>query len=132
MAEDDPPIRALLRATVEDEVDVQLLVASDGEEAIQLAKEHSPDLVFLDVQMPMLDGIEACRRLKSDPDTSHTTIVIVTALGMETTRQRALEAGADRFMTKPFSPRQVSQVLREARGDLSSRPSMACSGHPPE
>jgi adenylate cyclase len=79
----------------------EVLTASDGEEALASAREHTPDLVLLDVMMPRLDGIEACRRLKADPSLAFTPVVMVTAKGEANDVVEGLEAGADEYLPKP-------------------------------
>lgn len=78
-----------------------VLTASNGYEAIEIARAEQPDLILLDVMMPKMDGFEACRRLKADPITTHIPVVMVTALDQPTDRVRGLEVGADDFLTKP-------------------------------
>jgi two-component system alkaline phosphatase synthesis response regulator PhoP len=92
-------------------------VAEDGEEALTKAQEMRPDLIFLDIMMPKLSGHEVCRRLKDDPETRSTYIVMLTARGQEEDEKRALDMGADEFMTKPFSPRKMRAKLQEVLGD---------------
>lgn len=77
--------------------------APDGFKALELAAAEPPDLVIMDMQMPRMDGIEACKYLKSNPDTQFTPVIIVTAMESDEERIRALEAGADDFITKPYS-----------------------------
>ena len=80
-----------------------VVTASNGEEALKLATQHTPDLVLLDVMMPVMDGFEVCRRFKADPRTAHVPVVIVTALDQPGDRVAGLEAGADDFLTKPVN-----------------------------
>jgi DNA-binding response OmpR family regulator len=94
----------------------EVLVAEDGEEALRAAREERPDLVFLDIMMPRLSGYEVCRRLKQDPETQGIYIVMLTARGQQEDEQKALELGADEFMTKPFSPRKMRAKLEEVLG----------------
>lgn len=106
LADDDSGLRRLVSATL-GSADFELLQAIDGEEALQLARSSSPDLVLLDVNMPRLDGFEVCRALKRDPATADIKVVMLTARGAETDRARAREAGADDYFVKPFSPVQL-------------------------
>ena len=76
--------------------------ATNGQEAITVAKAEQPDLILLDVMMPLMDGYETCSRLKDDPATRHIPVVMVTALDQREDRIRGLEAGADDFLTKPI------------------------------
>ncbi|MCW2919461.1 MAG: response regulator receiver protein [Actinomycetia bacterium] len=93
---------------------------ADGREALRRARANPPDLIVLDLMLPGLDGLEVCRRLR---ETSPVPIVMLTALGQETDRLVGLELGADDYVTKPFSPRElalrVRSVLRRARGSLA-------------
>jgi len=94
-----------------------VVTAEDGEEALAAAHREKPDLVFLDIMMPGLAGDEVCRRLKADPSTKDTHVVILTARGQEEDERRAMEMGADEFMTKPFSPRKLRARILELLGD---------------
>ena len=94
-----------------------VVTAEDGEQALEAAHRERPDLVFLDIMMPGISGDEVCRRLKSDPTTRATHVVILTARGQEEDERRAMEMGADEFMTKPFSPRKLRARLLELLGD---------------
>jgi two-component system phosphate regulon response regulator PhoB len=95
---------------------------ADGEEALLLAQESPPDLVLLDWMVEGLSGLEVCRRLRRLPDTANVPIIMLTARGEEEDRIRGLETGADDYVTKPFSPRElvarVSAVLRRVRPAL--------------
>ena len=95
----------------------------DGEEALLLARESPPDLVLLDWMIEGLSGIEVCRRLRRLPDTANVPIIMLTARGEEEDRVRGLETGADDYITKPFSPREliarVGAVLRRVRPALA-------------
>jgi DNA-binding response OmpR family regulator len=97
----------------------EVLIAEDGETALATARREKPDLVFLDIMMPGLTGDEVCRRLKSDPSTRSIHVVILTARGQEEDERRAMENGADQFMTKPFSPRKLRAMLHQVLGEPS-------------
>ena len=117
--EDEPDIREVIEYNLRRE-GYQVIAARDGESAVTLAKRESPDLLLLDLMLPGLDGLEVCRRLKSDPLTRSVPIVMVTAKGEESDIVLGLGLGADDYITKPFSPRElvarVRAVLR--RGPL--------------
>jgi two-component system phosphate regulon response regulator PhoB len=106
LADDDPGLRRLIGTTLGNE-DFDLLHATDGEEALQLAREQRPELVLLDVNMPKLDGFEVCRHIKSEPETAGIKVVMLTARGADVDRAKGREAGADDYFIKPFSPVQL-------------------------
>ena len=110
IVDDDPFIRRLILTTLEDVAGFDLFEAGDGEDAVALAEEVSPSLVFLDIDMPRLDGIEACRRLRGLAATQDATIVMLTAAGPEQERA-ARAAGSDLFLTKPFSPLELLRLV---------------------
>ena len=111
IVDDDPFIRKLIVTTLEGVSTFDLHEASDGEEAVQVARRDSPRLVFLDIDMPRLDGIEACRQMRADPAMRGAQIVMLTASAGDSARSRAAEAGADRFLTKPFSPLDLLRLV---------------------
>jgi CheY-like chemotaxis protein len=111
VVDDDPFIRRLIATTLENVTQFELHEASDGLEALEVAQRERPQLVFLDVDMPALDGIDACRRLRADPATSGMTIVMLTAAHGDDVERRAEEAGADLFLTKPFSPLELLRLV---------------------
>ena len=113
IADDDEFIRRLVTTTLEDVSGVRLLEARDGREAVELAVRTRPALILLDVGMPGLDGIEACRRLRAEPATSETPIVMLTAHAGDEDESRAVAAGADRYLTKPFSPLDLLRLVDE-------------------
>jgi CheY-like chemotaxis protein len=113
IVDDDPFIRKLIVTTLEGVSTFALHEARDGEEAVQTARREAPRLVFLDIDMPRLDGIEACRQMRADPAMSGAKIVMLTATVEESARSRAHEAGADFFLTKPFSPLELLHLVAE-------------------
>ena len=111
VVDDDPFIRKLIATTLEDVAQFELHEAGDGIEALDVARREGPSLVFLDVDMPRLDGIDACRRLRAEERTSATTIVMLTAAHSDAVERQAEEAGADLFLTKPFSPLDLLRLV---------------------
>jgi len=89
----------------------EVLTAADGEEAVRLARTEKPDLIVLDIMMPKVDGFEACRRLKADPETSPIPVILLTAKGREVDRQVGMEVGADDYIVKPFSPTRLIEKI---------------------
>jgi two-component system phosphate regulon response regulator PhoB len=106
LADDDAGLRRLIGTTLGTE-DFDLLQATDGEEALAIARQKRPELVLLDVNMPKLDGFEVCRSLKSEPETAGIKVVMLTARGTDVDRAKGREAGADDYFIKPFSPVQL-------------------------
>lgn len=115
IADDELHIRALLEQTLEDLEDegVDLLTAADGQEALDMIQTESPDLVFLDVMMPKMNGYEVCHEAKHTLKATNTFIVLLTAKGQEADQQKGYEAGADVYMTKPFDPDEVLAKAEE-------------------
>jgi two-component system chemotaxis response regulator CheY len=111
VVDDDPFIRKLIATTLEDVSRFDIHEASDGLDAVEVARRELPALVFLDVGMPRLNGIETCRRLRTDDATSGATIVMLTAAHDEAVQRDAEEAGADLFLTKPFSPLDLLRLV---------------------
>jgi DNA-binding response OmpR family regulator len=111
VVDDEPPILELVRYTLEDE-QIRVLEASDGAQALETALAARPDLILLDVQMPRLDGLEVCRRLRADASLAGTRIVMLTAAGQDADRALGLAAGADEYLTKPFSPLALFTLVR--------------------
>ena len=103
VADDEPHVVELVKVTLEDDR-LSVVEAFDGERALVLAQATRPDVVLLDVQMPGLDGFEVCRRLRRDRLFADTTIVMLTAAAQREDIARGLAAGADHYLTKPFSP----------------------------
>ncbi len=122
LVEDDAALAELVTWHLERE-DFEVERTAVGEEAILLARETPPDLVLLDWMIEGVSGIEVCRRLRRLPDTANVPIIMLTARGEEEDRVRGLETGADDYVTKPFSPRElvarVGAVLRRVRPALA-------------
>jgi two-component system alkaline phosphatase synthesis response regulator PhoP len=116
IVDDEQHIRLLIEQTLEELEDdgVELLTASDGEEALDVVANHHPDLVFLDVMMPKRNGFEVCRAIKDDPATAATTVILLTAKGQAYDREQGMDAGADQYLTKPFDPDDLLQRARDA------------------
>lgn len=108
VADDDPNVREIIRLYFSKQ-QIDLVVAGDGKEAIQLMDKESPDMVILDVMMPQMDGFEACREIRKKWDTP---IIMLTAKDEEFDRVLGLELGADDYVTKPFSPRELVARIR--------------------
>src|SRR5215212_7138562 len=118
IADDEPAVRALVHVTLEGD-DYEILEAADGVEALEVARGEAPRLVLLDIMMPRLDGLEVCRQLKADPDTSDIVVVMLTAQAQERDRDQGLAAGADDYFTKPFSPLALLNMVERVRHNQS-------------
>jgi two-component system cell cycle response regulator DivK len=101
----------LLRAT-----GFEVLEAGDGEEGIRVAREERPDLIVMDMQMPVMDGIRAASILKADPDTRSIKILAVTAFAMKGDRERILMSGVDEYLPKPVNTRELPNIVRRMLG----------------
>ncbi len=115
IVDDEAHIRMLIEQTLEEleDEDVSFFSAANGEEALQIIRDENPQLVFLDVMMPKMNGMEVCRRVKKELGLSNVFIVLLTAKGQELDRQKGLEVGADLYMTKPFDPEMILNKARE-------------------
>ena len=111
IVDDDPGIRRLIATTLEDVSGYRMAEAGDGQEAVERARDSQPAIVFLDIDMPRLNGIEACRRLRSEPSTADATIVMLTGDSDDEAERDARAAGADLFLTKPFSPLHLLRLV---------------------
>ncbi|HEY9822494.1 MAG TPA: response regulator, partial [Candidatus Sericytochromatia bacterium] len=109
IVDDEPHIRLLLEQTLEDleEEGVELLIADNGEEALNTIKIEKPDLVFLDVMMPKMNGFDVCNAVKNELSLKGVYIIMLTAKGQEFDKHKGKEVGADLYMTKPFDPDEV-------------------------
>jgi len=119
IADDEAHIRMLLEEALEEVGDgnqVNILFAADGEEALALIRRERPSLVFLDVMMPKMDGIDVCKTVKADPALAGVFIILLTAKGQEAEIKQGVDAGADIYMTKPFNPMAVMLKTEELLG----------------
>lgn len=106
VVDDEEPIQELLRFNLEKE-GYRVRLASDGLEALEVIEKEPPDLVVLDLMLPGIDGLEVCRRLRTNPKFQELPVIILTAKGEEIDKVLGLELGADDYITKPFSPREL-------------------------
>ncbi len=114
IADDEPSVRALVHVTLEGD-EHTILEAADGVEALEVTRSERPGLVLLDIMMPRLDGLTVCRAIKSDPATSGTVVVMLTAQAQGRDRDLGLAAGADDYFTKPFSPLALLNMVERVR-----------------
>ena len=117
IADDNEQIRESLASILEDE-GYAMWTAKDGAEALRKAREIAPDILILDVTMPEMSGYEVCRIIKSDPDLKKTFVLMLSAKGQETEKERGREVGADEYFVKPFSP---SEIVARIKNVLDNR-----------
>ncbi len=117
VAEDEKDIRELIAFTLRF-AGFDVLLATNGAEAVEVAEAERPDLVILDVRMPKMSGYEACRRLKENPRTASLPIVFLSAKGQDSEIQQGLESGAEEYILKPFAPDELIQQVQ----DILNRP----------
>ena len=115
IVDDEAHIRMLIEQTLEDLEDegVELLFASNGEEALSIILDQRPNMVFLDVMMPKMNGMEVCQRVRNDDGADGTYIALLTAKGQEVDKQKGKDVGADIYLTKPFDPDALLDLARE-------------------
>ena len=111
IAEDDPDIRELVAFTLRF-AGHEVVTASNGEEAVQLAGHEFPDLILMDVRMPRMTGYDACRVMKANSELKDIPVVFLSAKGQESEIQTGLEAGAEEYLLKPFAPNQLTDRVR--------------------
>lgn len=111
VADDEPFILSALQDTLSD--DYEVYTASNGKEAIKMVEKVSPDLILLDVMMPEMDGLEACKQLKKNKETAAIPIIILTAKGQITDIEKGFKSGADAYIVKPFSPARLLEKVEE-------------------
>ncbi len=115
MCDNEEPLRSLVAASLEP--GYAIVEARNGQEGLALARESSPDLIVLDMMMPGMSGLDVLRAVRSDPSLKAIPVVMLTARAQARDREAAVEAGADRFLTKPFSPRELADIVGEVLGE---------------
>jgi DNA-binding response OmpR family regulator len=116
IADDEPNIVISLEFLMKRE-GFQVLIAKDGEEAVQCIRRERPDLVLLDVMMPRRTGFEVCQEVRADPELAGLRILMLTAKGRDTEVAKGLALGADAYMTKPFSTKELVEKVRGMLGN---------------
>jgi two-component system cell cycle response regulator DivK len=91
----------------------ELIEATDGESGVSMATAHRPDLILMDIQLPVFDGYEATRRIKANPETKHIPIIAVTSYALSGDESKAIAAGCNGYVAKPFSPRKILAMVQE-------------------
>lgn len=114
--EDQPDNRRIVRDLLTS-VGYAMVEATDGESGVRLVAEQRPDLILMDIQLPGIDGYEATRRIKADPALCQIPIIVVTSYALSGDDARAMAAGADDYVAKPFSPRHLLAMIRKHLGD---------------
>ncbi len=112
IAEDEPDIRDLIEFTLK-YVGHEVVSVANGEEAYKLTRKNNPDLILLDVRMPVMSGYEACEKIKADPQTSHIPVVFLSAKGQESEIKAGLAAGAVDYLLKPFAPNELNRRIND-------------------
>lgn len=110
---DDQPFIVAIFAELLRTEDIELLSASNGEEGLALARESQPDMIFLDIEMPRLDGLAVCRRLREDPSFQETPIYLLSAKGEMPSDEEQQELRISGYLTKPFSPLQIYGLIKQ-------------------
>ena len=120
IADDEPGVRALVEATLANDGTIEFYTAEDGQRALDIAREVRPDVIFLDVMMPQLNGFEVCQALKGDPATRDIKIVMLTGLAQSPDGHMAVgEDQADDYLLKPFSPVELFRKFEDMVGAIS-------------
>jgi CheY-like chemotaxis protein len=113
ICDDEPSLRELMRLSLEPEPRYRFLEAEDGAEAIELVDRAHPDLILLDVMMPGVGGIAVLEHVRSSAELAGTPVIVVSAFASPTDRERAMKAGATRFVKKPFDPEALRSLVEE-------------------
>jgi two-component system, OmpR family, alkaline phosphatase synthesis response regulator PhoP len=124
VVEDEQDIAELIKHTLEKTGDTAVDIVNGGDAALKAVSSQEPDLILLDLNLPVLSGVEVCRILRERPATAHVPIIMLTARSTESDRVTGLEVGADDYITKPFSLRELSARVRAVlrRGDAIAKP----------
>ncbi len=121
LVDDEQVIVEVLSIALGGDSRFELLFAGDGQIAIDIANREQPDLILMDVDMPVMNGIDACRILKTDPATSAIPVIMLTAMAQQRDLKDGLSAGADDFITKPFSPSfLIDSIIRLLEGSQTA------------
>ena len=110
--EDNDYNRKIVRQLVS-RTSYRLIEAIDGESGVALAQQELPNLILMDVQLPKMSGLDATRVLKADPRTAHIPIIVITSFALSGDREKAAAAGANSYLAKPYSPRELPALIRE-------------------
>ena len=116
IVEDQEDLRGVLRDLLGGS-GYAVIEAQDGQDGVTKAKSERPDLILMDIQMPVLDGYEATRQIKADPDLKMTPIIAVSSFAMKGDEQKARAAGCNHYVTKPYSPLQLLRTIRGVLGE---------------
>ena len=118
IVDDEPHIRLLLAQTLEELEDegVEILTATNGAEGLEIIQEEKPDLVFLDVMMPKMNGFDVCKAVKKGLVIPDIFIIMLTAKGQEFDKNKGIDVGADLYMTKPFDPDEILEKAQKVLG----------------
>jgi DNA-binding response OmpR family regulator len=126
VVEDEPDVASLIKHTLDRAGDIDVLVVGTGEAALKTTSDRAPALIILDLNLPGFDGLEVCRILRARPPMATVPIIMLTARGTESDRVQGLDVGADDYIVKPFSPRElaarVRAALRRVRTDATAQP----------
>ncbi len=122
VTEDEKNILDSLKEILGDDYDV--ITATNGAEGVKAAEAHKPDLILLDVMMPVMDGMSACKRIKANKDTAHIPVIFLTAKGQVYDMEEGIKAGAYAYMIKPFSPARLLAKIEEVFEKIETRKKM--------
>ena len=115
VVEDNPQNRVLVKDVLEF-YGYEIIEAADGQTGIEMAKSHKPDLILMDIQMPVMDGFTAGKIIRGDPDTKNIKMIAVTSFAMLGDKERIMEAGFDHYIAKPINTRELPDLIKEMLG----------------